>query len=185
MDPSRDDPAVSRPAAEQNPKRLPGWFIAIIAFKFLKAAAFLLVGVLILRFAHVTRHGALMGFARFLNANPDREIIRRLSTFFEATTIGQREAIGVAAIAIGVILAGEGFLLLARIWWATYFTIFMTLCGIPIELFEIARKPYQFRRWVYLVINIAIVVFLWRRRNEFRDQFNSSGITAQPPEAAR
>ncbi len=180
MDSTHDDAGGSRPA-----KGLTGFFIAIIAFKYLKAAAFLLVGVVVLRFVHVTRHGAPMEFARFLNAGSDWESIRRLSTFFDGITPGQREAIGAAALAIGAVFAGEASLLLARIWWATYFTIFMTLLGIPLELLEIWRKPHFFRGWVYLVINLAILVYLWRRRNEFRQEFSSRRFIAPPPGAAR
>jgi uncharacterized membrane protein (DUF2068 family) len=152
--------------------RLTGGFIAVIAFKYLKAAAFLFVGVVVLRFVQVSRHDPAMEFARFLNANAERESIRRLSEFFNDITAGQREAIGAAAMAIGSIFAAEASFLLARIWWATYFTIFLTLLGIPLELMEIWRKPHFFRGWVFLVINVAILVFLWRRRNEFRGEFD-------------
>ena len=167
MESSANPPAVA-PAPH---RRLAGGFIAIIVFKYLKAAAFLLVGIVVLRFVQVTRHGAPMEFARFLNANPDRESIRRLSTFFNDITPGQREAIGAAALAIGSTFAAEASFLLARIWWATYFTIFLTLLGIPLELAEIWKKPRFFRGWVFLVINVVILVFLWRRRNEFREDF--------------
>jgi hypothetical protein len=180
MDFAHNDPRPSRPA-----KRLTGLFILIIIFKFLKAAALVFVGVVVLRFVHVTRHGAPMEFARFLNAGSDRESIRWLSTFFDHITTGQREAIGAAALAVGAVFASEGFLLLARIWWATYFTIGMTLCGIPIELLEIWRRPQRFRGWIYLIINIAILAYLWRRRNEFRDEFHDERLTAPPPGAAR
>ena len=150
--------------------RLTGGFISVIVFKYLKAAAFLFLGIVIFRFVQVTRHGAPMEFARFLNANPDRESIRRISTFFDGITSGQREAIGAASVAIGLVFATEASFLVARIWWATYFTIFLTLLGIPLELIEIWRKPHQFRGWVFLVINVAILIFLWRRRNEFRQE---------------
>jgi uncharacterized membrane protein (DUF2068 family) len=180
MRPARGDAGAGRPA-----KRLSGLFIVIIVFKFLKAAAFLLLGGVVLQFVHLPRHGAPMEFVRFAHANSDRESIRRLSTFFEHVTPGEREAIGAAALLIGLVFVGEGILLLARVWWATYFTICMTLLGIPIELVEIWRKPYLFRGWVYLIINVAILAYLWRRRNEFRDEFDGQGIIAPPPPAAR
>ena len=161
-------------------KRLTAAFGAIIAFKYLKAAAFLIVGVVVLRFVHVTRYGAPLEFARFLNVPSDWESIRRLSRFFDGITSGQREAIGSAALAIGAVFTGEATLLLARVWWAPYFTIFMTLLGIPLEVIEILKRPRLFRGWLYLSINVAILVFLWRRRNEFRGR-----LIEPPPEAAR
>jgi len=170
----------SEPSRRPGRKRLGAALVAIIAFKYLKAAAFVIVGVVVLRFVHVTRHGAPLEFARFLNVPADRESIRRVARLFDGFTSGQREAIGAAALAIGAVFAGEGTLLLARVWWATYFTIFLTLLAIPIELVEISKRPHLFRGWVYLSINVAILVFLWRRRNEFR-----SRITAPLPPAAR
>ncbi|HEV2063005.1 MAG TPA: DUF2127 domain-containing protein [Thermoanaerobaculia bacterium] len=166
------------PLQTANPRRrLSGGFIAVIVFKYLKAAAFLLVGLAVLRFEHVARRDPSMVFARFLNANPERESIQRLSQFFEEITPGQRRAIGAAALAIGSIFLAEASFLLARIWWATYFTIFLTLLGIPLELIDIWRKPYHLRGWYFLIINVAILVFLWRRRNEFRDQLRETPET--------
>jgi uncharacterized membrane protein (DUF2068 family) len=118
-----------------------------------------------------------MEFARFLNANPGRESVQRLSQFFEEITPGQGRAIGAAALAIGSIFAAEASFLLARIWWATYFTIFLTLLGIPLELVEIWHRPHHERGWYFLIINIAILVFLWRRRNEFRDRLGAAPTT--------
>lgn len=148
---------------------LSGGFIAVIVFKYLKAAAFLLVGVVVLRFVTVSRHDPAMEFARFLNANSERESVRRLSRFFDDITPGQREAIGAASLAVAAVFAAEGFLLLARIWWATYFTMSLTVLAVPLELAEIWSKPRYLRGWVFLVINLGILAFLWRRRNEFRD----------------
>jgi uncharacterized membrane protein (DUF2068 family) len=166
------------PLQTANPPRpLSGGFIAVIVFKYLKAAAFLLVGVAVLRFEHVARRDPSMAFARFLNANPERESIQRLSRFFEEITPGQGRAIGAAALAIGCIFAAEASFLVARIWWATYFTIFLTLLGVPLELMDIWRKPYQLRGWYFLIINVAILIFLWQRRNEFRDRFRASSTT--------
>jgi uncharacterized membrane protein (DUF2068 family) len=152
-------------------RRLSGGFIAVIVFKYLKAAAFLLVGVVVLRFVQLARHDPALEFARYLNASEGRESIRRLSAFFSEITTGQQEAIGAASLAVGATFAAEASFLLARIWWATYFTIFLTLLGIPLELIEIWRRPKFLRGWIFLVINVAILVFLWRRRNEFRGSF--------------
>jgi uncharacterized membrane protein (DUF2068 family) len=66
------------------------------------------------------------------------------------------------------VFAAEGSLLAARVWWATYFTIVLTALGIPPEVIEIAKRPDSARRYLLLAVNIAILIYLWRRRNEFR-----------------
>ena len=162
---------------ENPPRRLSAGFLAVIVFKYLKAAAFLLVGLAVLRFEHLNVRDPSMEFARFLNANPERESIRRVSKFFEEITPGQGRALGVAALAIGSIFAAEASFLMARIWWATYFTIFLTLLGIPLELVEIWRRPHHQRGWYFLLINLAILIFLWLRRNEFQDRFETPPTT--------
>ena len=150
--------------------RLTGGFIAVIVFKYLKGAAFLLVGAALLRFVQVARHDPGMEFARFLNVNQERESVAALSHFFESITPGETQALGAAAIAIGLVFTAEASLLLARVWWATYFTIFLTLLGIPLELVEISRHPRHMRGYYFLIINVAILIFLWMRRNEFREK---------------
>jgi uncharacterized membrane protein (DUF2068 family) len=77
--------------------------------------------------------------------------------------------IGAASILVGLVFAAEGTLLALRIWWATYFTIVLTALGIPLEIMEIARRPDSVRRYLLLAVNVAILVYLWRRRNEFKN----------------
>lgn len=168
----------SRHAAHK--KRLSAGFLAVILFKYLKAAAFLLVGIAVLRFVRLSAHGAPMEIAEFLNVNPERENVQRLSAFFSEITPGQVQAIGAAAVAIGLIFAAEGTLLAVRIWWATYFTIILTALGIPLEIYEIFGRPTQLRNYVFLAVNAAILLFLWRRRNEFRAREGRDPSAARP-----
>src|SRR5262249_15569297 len=88
------------------------------------------------------------------------------------------------SIVVGLVFTAEASLLVARIWWATYFTIFLTLLGIPLELIEIWRRPRQFRGWVFLVVNLAILIFLWKRRNEFREGFSEAEVEPEAETAS-
>jgi uncharacterized membrane protein (DUF2068 family) len=45
----------------------------------------------------------------------------------------------------------------------------LTASGIPFEIWEILHRPWAFRRYLLLVVNIAILLYLWARRNEFRE----------------
>ena len=93
-----------------------------------------------------------------------------LSFMLTALTSRQVEAIGAAAVLIGLVFTAEGTLLAVRVPWAPYFTIVLTALGIPPELIEIARRPGSGRRYVLLAVNVAILVYLWRRRNEFKTE---------------
>ena len=143
-------------------------FVGIILFKFVKAAAFLLLGAVALRIAHLPSHSEPMEIARFLGVDERRTIVQHLSSVLAALTIRQVQAIGAASILVGLVFAAEGALLASRIWWATYFTIVLTALGIPPEILEILRRPGSVRRYLLLAVNVAILVYVWRRRNEFK-----------------
>jgi uncharacterized membrane protein (DUF2068 family) len=157
----------SPPAGNQRPRLTPG-FIAIIVFKYAKAAAFLLLGAVALRIARLPNHSEPMEIARFLGVSEGKMIVQHLSAVLAALTSRQVGAIGAALILIGLVFAAEGTLLAMRMWWATYMTIVLTALGIPPELLEIARRPGSGRRYLLLAVNVAILVYLWKRRNEFR-----------------
>jgi uncharacterized membrane protein (DUF2068 family) len=156
------------PIRKEKRPQLSGGFVAVIVFKCLKAAAFILVGIVVLRIARLPSHSEPMELARLLQIRAERESVQRLSAFLSQVTPGQVEALGTASILIGLVFAAEGTFLALRIWWATYFTIFLTALGIPIEVREILKSPGSPRLYVLLAINVAILVYVWRRRNEFR-----------------
>ncbi|MFY9552299.1 MAG: DUF2127 domain-containing protein [Thermoanaerobaculia bacterium] len=151
----------------QRPKLSAG-FIGIIAFKYVKGAAFLLVGIVALRIAHLTNHSEPMEIARFFGVDEGRVSVRYLASLLSAFTAGQVQAAGLAAIFVGLVFAAEGTCLLLRISWAPYLTIVLTALGIPVELVEIAKRPASGRRYLLLAVNLAILAYLWKRRNEFR-----------------
>lgn len=156
------------PTAQAPRSRLTPAFIGIIAFKYLKAAAFLLLGAVALRIAHLPNHSEPLEVARFLGVYERTRVVQDVSAVVAALTSRQVQALGAASLLIGLVFAAEGTLLAARIWWATYFTIVLTALGIPPEIVEIAKHPGSVRRYLLLAVNVAILTYLWTRRNEFR-----------------
>jgi uncharacterized membrane protein (DUF2068 family) len=157
---------VPEPAAPL--PRLSAGFLWIILFKLAKSAAFLLLGAVALRIARLPHHSEPLEVARLLGVNSRSVLVQHFSLVLSALTSRQVEAIGAACFLIGLVFAAEGTLLAARVPWAPYFTIVLTALGIPPELMEIARRPDSLRRYALLAINVAILVYLWKRRNEFR-----------------
>jgi uncharacterized membrane protein (DUF2068 family) len=149
--------------------KLTGGFVWIIVFKFLKAVSFLFLGIVALRIAPIPHRFEPLRMARLIGVDQRKEIVQRTASVLSALSPFQIHAIAVACFVIAVVFAAEGTCLLLRLPWATYFTIALTALGIPFEVVEIARRPESARRYVLLAVNIAILVYLWRRRNEFRD----------------
>jgi uncharacterized membrane protein (DUF2068 family) len=145
--------------------KLSGGFLAIIAFKYFKAVVFLLVGIAALSLSRADPFPTAEEVAHFFRSSPENELVRAVSHLTPGWAIG----IGVASLFVGAVFGTEATLLTARVWWSTYFTITLTALGIPLEIFEIFRRPSGLRRYLILVVNVVILLYVWRRRNEFRE----------------
>src|SRR5262249_34626257 len=144
--------------------KLSGGFISIIVFKSFKGVVFLLVGLAAMHLARMDRIPTAEQIARFLRSSPENEIIQRIANVTPRQVVG----ISILSLFVGMVFTVEATLLAFRVWWSTYFTIGLTMLGIPLELYEIAQRPFGIRRYLILIVNVAILVYLWKRRNEFR-----------------
>ena len=79
-----------------------------------------------------------------------------------------RKEIGAAVVAFAyaVLMGSEGIALYLRKPWAPWFTIGATSSLLPVEAFEIIREPHVGRIFV-LLLNVVVVIYLWRRRQMF------------------
>jgi uncharacterized membrane protein (DUF2068 family) len=151
---------------------LSGGFVAIIVFKYFKAVVFFLVGVAALRLWHASPFPSAREIAHFLRSSPENELVRWIAGVPHSEILG----IGILSLFVAAVFAAEGSFLTARVWWSTYLTISLTALGIPLELFEILRHPASgLRRYVIFAVNVIILVYLWRRRNEFRGTWGRPG----------
>ena len=139
-------------------------FLAIIVFKYFKAAVFVLVAIAALRLARIDPFPSAEEIARFLRSSPENELVRA----FSRVTPHQAMGFGLVSLFVAAVFATEATLLALHVWWSTYFTITLTALGIPLEIYEIFRRPASGRRYLVLLINAVILLYLWKRRNEFR-----------------
>ena len=146
--------------------KLSGGFLAIILFKYFKAVVFLLVALAALRLSRAKPFPSAEEIARFLRSSPENQLVRWISS----VTPGQALGFGLLSLFVAAVFTTEATLLACRVWWSTYFTIALTALGIPLEVFEIFRRPAGLRRYLILAVNAAILVYLWRRRTEFRSR---------------
>jgi uncharacterized membrane protein (DUF2068 family) len=75
-------------------------------------------------------------------------------------------SLAITAFGYAVVIGTEGIGLYLRRSWARWFTIGATSSLIPIEMYEIVRKLAPIRV-VILLLNIAVVAYLWRRKEAF------------------
>jgi len=154
---------------------LSGGFVAVIVFKCLKGIAFILFGIVALRLARASEMPSAIQIARFFSISRESALVHYVADLLSPITQRQATGLGIASFLIALVFFAEAFLLTAQVWWSTFFTITLTALGIPIELFEILRRPGSFRRYALLAVNAAILIYLWQKRNEFRSHPPAEG----------
>ena len=78
-------------------------------------------------------------------------------------------ALAVAAILYGALEAVEAIALIARRRWAEYLVLLATAAFILLEIDELIRRPTVVKALAF-IINVAIVVYLIRRKQLFLDR---------------
>lgn len=138
----------------------------IVAFKAFKTVTLVTVGVALLATRHDDPVDLLTRAALAVHLPLSSEIFDRGVRF--ALNLSVRKQIGLAITAFGyaVLMGSEGVALYLRKPWARWFTIGATSSLLPIEIFEIVREVHPVRVLV-LLANIAIVVYLFRRKELF------------------
>jgi uncharacterized membrane protein (DUF2068 family) len=164
--------------------RLTAGYMAIIAFKYAKLAAFLILGLAALRVARLPPGSAGHAAANLFGAHENAAIVQHLAAALSALTQSEIKALGSASILLGLVFGTEGTLLALRVWWAPYLTVVMTALGLPYEILEIARRPGSLKNYLLLAANAAILVYLWRRKDDFRPEAPAPPRAARPETAA-
>jgi uncharacterized membrane protein (DUF2068 family) len=132
------------------------------AFKLVKAALLGTLGVAALLGvpeAIVRSRMQDVGWTGALSAHPAiRRALERLSSDGHAL----RE-LAVASLIYAAIFVVEGVGLLRRRRWAEWLTVIVTGSFIPLEIYELLRRP-RLAKLIAIALNAAIVVYLaWRR----------------------
>ena len=93
-------------------------------------------------------------------------VLGRTIAFLSTLTISKQTTLALTALAYAMLMAAEGVALYWRKPWARWLTIVATGSLIPVEVYEIVRELHPIRV-VVLLVNIGVVVYLWRRRELF------------------
>ena len=138
----------------------------IIAFKVFKAVTLTTLGIALLTTRHSDPVDLLVRFALAIHLPLTSRLVGRLLTFLANLTVSKQTVLAITAFAYAALMSIEAVALYFRHPWARWFTIIATSCLVPIEVYELLREPHPTRLGV-LVANVAIVIYIWRRKEVF------------------
>jgi uncharacterized membrane protein (DUF2068 family) len=133
--------------------------ILIAIFKLLKGALLMTVGVGLSRFSDAGLSGTLMEWLRAVHIDPDGRHFGRAIHAIAALDGRRLAAVRAGMVVYAALFLTEGGGLLAGRRWAESFTIVVTGSFVPLEVFEVVRRPDGLRLAV-LLANIAVVWYL-------------------------
>src|SRR5262249_12563858 len=90
----------------------------------------------------------------------------RAMTLAVRATPKKEVALAVTAFGYAIVMGTEGIGLYLRRRWARWYTIGATSSLIPVEVYEIVHEPSVLRVLV-LLLNVAVVAYLWKRKEVF------------------
>ncbi len=96
-----------------------------------------------------------------LDLDPRNSFLEKFLTSITDLSQSDLRKIGIATFIYAALYVIEGIGLLRTKRWAEYMTIIITASLLPFECYEIALKATLFRITA-LVINLAIVIYLWQ-----------------------
>jgi uncharacterized membrane protein (DUF2068 family) len=145
------------------------WLPWIIAFKAFKSISLAVLGVVLLATRQLDPVDVLTRVAMAIHLPLTSELFDRALRAALNLSVARQTALGITAFAYSALMGTEGVALYLRKPWARWFTIGATASLLPIEVYELAKEVHPVRVIVFLV-NIAIVVYLWRRADIFEVQ---------------
>ncbi|MBV8300746.1 MAG: DUF2127 domain-containing protein [Candidatus Dormibacteraeota bacterium] len=108
-----------------------------------------------------------------LNLSPGNHLWLRLVSWllqrFGSLGRSGEYALGIAAVLYGLLEGFEALGLVLRRRWAEYLVLLATVAFIPLEVDELIRHPSVWKG-LALLVNVAIVVYLVRRKRLFLDR---------------
>jgi uncharacterized membrane protein (DUF2068 family) len=138
----------------------------IIAFKALKALTLTALGVVLMANRHHDPVDVLVRVALAVHLPLTSRMFARALGFAVNLTVRKETALAATAFGYAVLMGTEGVGLYLRKPWSRWFTIIATSSLLPIEVYEIVRELHVVRV-VVLLANVAIVIYLVRRRELF------------------
>ncbi len=135
--------------------------VAIGVFKLVKSGLLLTLGLGWL--LGMARGGSLVRAAGWTGALAGHHAVRGVLARLASMDDRLMRELAIAALIYAAVFAVEGVGLILRKRWAEWLTVVVTASFIPIEVYELMRRP-GVGKIVAIAVNVAIVAYLaWRR----------------------
>jgi uncharacterized membrane protein (DUF2068 family) len=132
----------------------------------MKSVVLTALGIALLATRHSDPVALVMRLALTIHLPASSRLLDRAIAALSTLTVSRQTTLAITAFAYAILMAAEGVALSLRKPWARWFTVVASSSLVPIEVYEIVREVHPVRILV-LIINVAIVVYLWRRREIF------------------
>jgi uncharacterized membrane protein (DUF2068 family) len=141
----------------------------IVAFKAAKTVLLVGLGAALIAAIHRDPIVLVWRAADAVRLPADSQLLDRALEFALRATPRKEVGAALAAFGYAALIGTEGVGLYLRRQWARWFTIGVTGSFIPVELYELVRRPTPMRV-ALLVLNIAVVVYLYVREDVFEQE---------------
>ncbi|MHB8500672.1 MAG: DUF2127 domain-containing protein [Candidatus Acidiferrales bacterium] len=138
----------------------------IAAFKLLKGAVLLAVGIGALRLLHKDVAGLVDHWVNAFRVDPHNRYIHWLLAKLPMVDDRKLKELSVGTFIYSAIFLTEGTGLAFHKRWAEYFTTITTASFLPLEVYELFRHA-TVAKGVALLINLAVVVYLVRELRRY------------------
>jgi uncharacterized membrane protein (DUF2068 family) len=135
--------------------------LLIAAFKFLKGLALLAVGFGALHFLHRDLAAVVMHWVDLLRVDAHSRYLLWILEKLSKVDQGRLRELSIGTFFYSALFLCEGTGLALRQRWAAYLTIISTASLMPLEIFEIFKRP-SLAKVVLLLVNLAVVAYLVR-----------------------
>jgi len=139
----------------------------VVAFKAFKTIVLTILGVGLLVTRHDDPADILTRTALAVHLPSTSEWLHRALTIAARLTVAKQTGLAITAFGYALLMGTEGMGLFLRKSWARWFTIIATSSLLPLEVYELVQNMTPLRL-VILLTNGAIVVYLYRRKNDFQ-----------------
>ena len=135
-------------------------FLRLIALERVVRGVLLLAAGVYLLFHLHSDFGRLADHAiRAIELDPRRPFLHRIVAYFHHLHASELRVAALFALGYGVLELIEGTGLWLDRLWAEYLTVIATSLLLPVEIYELVRRPSVWKAGG-IVVNIAIVVYL-------------------------